>query len=94
MVPKTVMACSSLFTGYSLLIFCGVIDGDQINDLEQDIRSLEEKLCEISNEIMDAKLAIEQAKENYNALIFQRKSIHSKLMHIRTNLEYAKEGLL
>lgn len=67
---------------------------ERIDNLEQDIRSLEENLCEVSVNIMDAKLAIEQAEENHRALLTKRNEMAGNLGALRTKLEYAKDGLL
>lgn len=65
----------------------------QIEDLEANIRGLEEKLCEVSVNIMEAKVAIETAEENHKALLTDRKTIHGNLSHLRTQLDYIKNEL-
>lgn len=66
---------------------------EQIENLEAEIRQLEESLCSMSIEIMEAKASIEAALERHKALIMDRKAMNGNLSHLRTQLDYIKNEL-
>jgi hypothetical protein len=92
--PKIRLVRYSGLTCYSLLILCGVTESeDKIHELEQTIRQTEERICELSVDVMDAKVAIESAIEHHKGLITERDYLARSLGGLRTKLEYAKDGL-
>jgi hypothetical protein len=56
----------------------------QLDDLQVEIRRSEERLCELSSDIMESVLAIEAAKENHKALITERYKEADKLGRLRS----------
>lgn len=63
-----------------------------IEDLEGDIRSYEEKLCDIQQKILDTESIINEATETKAALLTDRQRAFGKLQSFRDKLQDLKTG--